>query len=124
MIRVRAEGDFSRFNNLAQRVLKGFNASKLDKYGKMGVEALRSATPKKSTETANAWSYKVECTKTRFSISFFNSNIQNGYSVAIMLEYGHATKNGGWVEGEPYIQEALEPVLQEMRNEVFGRRTK
>jgi len=124
MIKVRAEGNFKRLNNIAQRALQIFNASKLDEYGRKGVEALRSATPKKSTETANAWSYKVERSKTRFSISFFNSNIQNGYSVAIMLEYGHATKNGGWVEGEPYIQDALDPILKEMQDNVLGRRSK
>lgn len=121
MVKMQVKGDFKNFNNFAQRTLQLFSMSKLDEYGKKGVAALSSATPKKSTETANAWSYKIDRSRTGFSISFFNSNIQNGYHVAILLEYGHATKNGGWVEGEPYIQEALQPILDEMKNATTGR---
>ncbi len=98
---------FDNSKNLSRRLRTAF-----DRYGAEGVEALRSATPKDSSATADGWSYTIE----DWGIGFNNSNIQNGYSVAILIQYGHATKNGGYVQGIDYINPALGPIFDKIAN--------
>lgn len=97
----------------------------LDKYGELGVEALRKSTPKDTGETSDAWYYKIENTAGKVSLTFHNSNIQNGAPIAILLQYGHGTRNGGWVEGYDYINPALRPIFDKLAEaaweEVKGR---
>ena len=93
--------------------------SDLDKYGQEGVAALASATPVDSGETANSWYYKIERTKGSVKIVFCNSNIQNGVPIAIILQYGHGTRNGGWVEGRDYINPAIQPIFDKITNEMW-----
>lgn len=96
----------------------------MDKYGKAGVEALSSSTPHDTGNTAGLWNYKIENRKGSAKISFYNSNIQNGCPIAIILQYGHGTRNGGWVEGRDYINPAIRPIFDAIVNDVWREVTK
>ena len=119
MISFRQKGDFSEITRYLQKVKCGIDPKILDKYGKEGVAALASATPIDSGETANSWDYKIENTNESLSISFYNSNIQNGVPIAIILQYGHATGTGGWVQGRDYINPAIQPIFDKIANEAW-----
>lgn len=119
MISFRQKGDFSEITRYLQKVKRGIDPKILDKYGKEGVAALASATPIDSGETANSWDYKIENTNESLSISFYNSNIQNGVPIAIILQYGHATGTGGWVRGRDYINPAIQPIFDKIANEAW-----
>lgn len=121
MITIRQEGDFSKLTNFFERCKGWINLSNLDKYGRQGVEALASATPKDSGATATSWSYEIVRRGTKSaSIIFHNSNLTpHGTPVAILIQYGHATRNGSWVEGIDYINPALRPVFENMANEIW-----
>lgn len=114
MIKVKTKGNFSKtFSYLKKK--EHINLIKiLNVYGKKGVEALSSATPKKTGLTANSWRYEIEQKKGVATISFHNSNIQNGVPIALVLEYGHATNNGGWVQGYNYINPSIQPIFDEL----------
>lgn len=115
MITVHHKGDFRNLTRFLERAKEVVHLGMLDKYGKRGVEALAEATPKDTGLTASSWSYKIENKPGHSaSISFYNSNIQNGVPIAIVLQYGHATKNGGWVEGRDYINPAIRPIFDEI----------
>ena len=111
MISFRHKGDFSKTNRYLERVLNAIHLGLLDKYGREGVAALSSATPVDTGITANSWYYKIENRKGSATISFHNSNIQNGVPIAVILQYGHGTRNGGWVQGRDYINPAIQPIF-------------
>ena len=90
----------------------------------MGVEALSSATPIESGLTASSWYYKIENKDGKASINFYNSNIQNGVPIAIILQYGHGTGTGGWVEGKDYINPAIQPIFDKIVNDAWKEVTK
>ena len=105
-----AEQFFDNSKNLSRRLRTAF-----ERYGAQGVEALRAATPKDSGLTANSWSYTIE----NWGIGFNNSNIQNGYSVALLIQYGHGTKSGVYIEGIDYINPALRPIFDAIAQECW-----
>ena len=111
MISFRQKGDFSKLTSYLERVKEIANRGILDKYGREGVAALSSATPVDSSLTANSWYYKIENKRGSATITFYNSNIQNGVPIAIILQYGHGTRNGGWIEGRDYINPAIQPIF-------------
>jgi hypothetical protein len=117
-IKFKGDLDFTRTRMFLEKLKGLVHSSFFDKYGKIGVEALAAGTPKKNTTTANAWYYKVTMKGNRACINFYNSNIQNGVCVAILLEYGHGTRNGGWVEGRKYIEPSIQPVFDQMLQEI------
>ena len=119
MITFKQHGDFRNLTNFLERAKEPFHLSILDAYGKEGVAALASATPIDSGNTANSWYYKIERDKSSVSITFYNSNIQNGVPIAIILQYGHGTNHGGWVEGRDYINPAIQPVFDKIANEAW-----
>ena len=124
MISFRQKGDFSKLTKYLERVKEGFNVGILDKYGQAGVRALASATPVDTGLTANSWYYKIEKSKGSVSISFHNSNIQNGAPIAVILQYGHGTKNGGWVQGRDYINPAIRPIFDAIVEDAWKEVTK
>ena len=124
MITFRQKGDFSKALSFMEKAKGLVNLSILDKYGREGVAALASATPFDSGETASSWYYKVERRRGSASIVFYNSNIQNGVPIAIILQYGHGTRNGGWVEGRDYINPAIQPIFDKIVNELWREVTK
>lgn len=91
----------------------------LNKYGKRGVEALASATPKDTGKTAVSWSYEITHDRNGSTISFLSSNIQNGVPIAVILQYGHGTRNGGYVQGRNYIDPAIQPIFDDIVNEAW-----
>ena len=105
-----AERFFDNSKDLSRRLRTAF-----ERYGAQGVEALQSATPKDSGLTAGSWSYTIE----DWGIGFSNSNIQEGYSVALLIQYGHATKGGGYVEGIDFINPALRPIFDQIAEECW-----
>ena len=119
MISFRQKGDFSKLTRYLERVKGVFNVSLLDKYGREGVQALASATPVDSGLTASSWSYEVTNTNGTAKITFNNSNIQNGVPIAIILQYGHATGNGGWVQGRDYINPVIRPLFDKIANDAW-----
>ncbi len=124
MIRYRQKGSFKNLTMFLERAQKTFDAGILDKYGQQGVAALSSATPIDSGKTANSWGYVIEQKKGSVTITFTNKNIQNGVPIAIILQYGHGTSNGGWVEGRDYINPALRPIFDKLVEEAWREITK
>lgn len=119
MISFRQKGDFSKLTGFLERAKESINLGNLNRYGQEGVNALSAATPVDTGLTASSWSYKIVNTKDSVRISFHNSNIQNGVPIAIILQYGHATRNGGWVEGIDYINHAIQPVFERITKDAW-----
>ena len=124
MISFSHKGDFSKTTWFLEKAKNVGRIGCLDKYGKAGVSALSSATPVETGKTAGSWSYGVEYKKGSATITFYNSNIQNGVPIAIILQYGHGTRNGGWVEGRDYINPAIQPIFDQIANEAWREVTK
>ena len=119
MIRFWHRGDFSKTNKYLRDVKEAARVKILEKYGERGVSALSSATPVDTGLAATSWYYKVSRDDTGSRIEFFNSDIENGFPVAIMLQYGHGTGTGGWVEGRDYINPAIQPIFDELAEEAW-----
>ena len=124
MITFRQKGDFSKLTRFLEMAKEVVRVGDLDKYGREGVAALASATPVDTGLTANSWRYEIEQKKGSISISFHNTNIQNGVPIAVILQYGHATRNGGWVQGRDYINPAIQPIFDKIANEAWREVTK
>lgn len=124
MITFRHKGDFSRTTRFMERVKEAVRLGDLDKFGREGVAALASATPVDSGLTASSWNYEIEHRKDFSRITFNNTNIQNGVPIAIILQYGHGTRNGGWVQGRDYINPAIQPVFDKIANQAWKEVTK
>ena len=124
MITFRQRGDFSKLTNFLERAKEAVHLGNLDKYGQEGVAALASATPVDTGQTANSWHYKIEQKNGSVSIGFYNTNIQNGVPIAIILQYGHATRNGGWVQGRDYINPAIQPIFDKIADTAWRELTK
>lgn len=119
MITINHYGDFKKLTNFLEKMKRMFDVSMLDKYGREGVAALSAATPVDSGKTASSWTYEIKDIKDGVALTFNNTNIQNGVSIAIILQYGHGTRNGGWVEGRDYINPAIQPVFDKLANEAW-----
>ena len=124
MITFRHKGDFSKATRYFERVKQAARLGILDKYGREGVAALASATPTDTGLTARSWYYEIETAKGSTKISFLNSNIQNGVPIAIILQYGHGTGTGGWVQGRDYINPAIQPIFDRIVAEAWREVTK
>lgn len=125
MIRVKQKGDFGNTTRYLQRVKKSAKVLDLAKFGVEGVNALKAATPVDTGLTANSWYYKIEeDTKGIYKISFCNSNINKGVNIAIILQYGHGTRNGGWIEGRDYINPAIQPIFDKIVDSAWKEVTK
>lgn len=124
MISFRQKGDFSKLTRFLERAKDAVHIGDLDKFGREGVAALASATPIDSGQTANSWYYEIENKNGSASITFNNSNIQNGVPIAIILQYGHGTRNGGWVQGRDYINPAIQPIFDKIANDAWKEVTK
>lgn len=124
MISFQQKGNFSKLTRYLERAKETIRLGVLDKYGRKGVAALASATPLDSGETSSSWYYEIVNKNGSATITFCNSNIQNGVPIAIILQYGHATRNGGWVEGRDYINPAIQPIFDEIVESAWKEVTK
>lgn len=124
MITFRQKGDFSKLTRYLERVKEAVKLGDLDRYGREGVAALVSATPVESGKTANSWYYEIENNGKAAKISFKNSNINKGVPIAIILQYGHGTGTGGWVQGRDYINPAIQPIFDKIAEQAWKEVTK
>jgi len=124
MIKFRHKGDFSKLTRYFEKLRNAMKLGILDKYGREGVAALASATPVDSGETANSWYYEIEHKAGSAAIVFKNSHINQGVPIAIILQYGHGTGTGGWVQGRDYINPAIQPIFDKIANELWREVTK
>jgi hypothetical protein len=102
-----------------ERLGEAIHLGYLDKYGREGVDALASATPVDSGKTANSWYYEITNRGSSASIAFFNSNVNKGVPIAIILQFGHGTGTGGWVQGRDYINPAIQPIFDRIAEEAW-----
>ena len=119
MITFRHRGSLSKTTRFLERAKHAVRLSDLDRFGREGVAALASATPVESGVTANSWYYEISYTSSGAKISFLNSHVNQGVSIAIILQYGHGTGTGGWVEGRDYINPAIQPVFDRLADEAW-----
>lgn len=124
MISFRQKGNFSKLTRFLEKTKEAVHLGELDKYGQEGVAALASATPVDTGLTANSWYYEIKNENGSASITFYNSNIQNGVPIAIILQYGHGTRNGGWVQGRDYINPAIQPIFDKIAESAWQEVTK
>ena len=118
MITCKVKGDFKKTKQLIKKIKDADYGSKLDYYGQKGVEALYEATPKRTGRTAASWEYEIVKERNKLSIYWKNTNIVNGVPIAVVLEYGHGTGWGGYVQGRHYISPAIQPIFDEIAEEV------
>ncbi len=119
MIDVKVKDEMDKVNEYLKRLSdKRMALSILEKYGQRGVEALRTSTPIDSGETSQSWSYEIVEDANGYVIQFNNSHINKGVNIAVILQYGHGTRNGGYVQGRDYINPALKPVFDDMVSEL------
>lgn len=126
MIKLQVSGSFNNTQSFLQRMQRREQFKGLERYGAMGVAALKAATPKESAETANSWSYEVVNRPGYFAIHWLNSHLDDSGQapVAILLQYGHGTRNGGYVEGRDYINPALRPIFDQIAADMWKEVTK
>lgn len=124
MLTLKQKGDYSKLTKYLMNAKTAVRKCDLDTYGKQGVAALESATPVDTGLTAGSWYYEIERGATKTAITFYNSNVQNGIPIAIILQYGHATRNGGWVQGRDYINPALQPIFDNIAEKAWREVTK
>lgn len=113
-ISMRTTMDWNRTNEYLSKLSGLSYEAILQKYGQLGVEMLAEATPKRTGLTAASWSYRIESTGSGYSIVFTNSNENKGVSIALILELGHGTRNGGYVRGRKYISPAIAKAFDQM----------
>lgn len=118
-ISFRQKGDFSKLGKYLNKVKDVSKFEALEKYGQQGVAALKSATPVDSGITASSWDYEIIKQRGSVTIRFLNSNINKGVPIAIILQYGHGTGTGGWVQGRDYINPAMRPVFDKIAEEAW-----
>ena len=123
-ISFKVTGDYLKTKRFLENAKEVFGKGDFNRYGLLGVDALSKATPKDSGKTSESWYYKIDHTKTGISISWHNSNVNNGVNVAIILQYGHATRNGYFVEGIDYINPALQPIFDKIAEDAWGEVTR
>lgn len=119
MIVIKQSGSFKNTERFLTRASRIRVRDILEKYGREGVAALSMATPVDSGLTASSWDYEVRITKSTYTLTWTNSNVVNGVPIAIVLQYGHATKNGGFVQGRDYINPAIRPIFDKISNELW-----
>lgn len=119
MLTFTHRGNFNKLERFLNRVSRNEHLNALAAYGQMGVDALSRATPKDSGETASSWTYEIERNGETTTLSWLNTNRNDGVNIAIILQYGHGTGTGGYVRGQDYINPAIKPVFDKIADEVW-----
>lgn len=123
-IKFNHTGNFSKTLQFLNIITKRDYLNKLNRYGLEGVQALASATPKRTGLTAASWTYKITDQDGKITMSWFNTNVKNGVQIAVILDYGHGTGRGTYVQGRHYISPAVQPVFDRIANDVWKEVTK
>lgn len=123
MIFFKNRGSFANTQAFLKRASKDSLFSNLDAYGQRGVDALASGTPRKTGLTAASWKYRITQSKGYIHIEWYNTNQREGEEIAILIQYGHGTGTGGYIQGVDYINPAIKPIFEEISNEIWGRLT-
>ena len=111
VINTTTSGDFNKTERFLKKMRAGDHLKQLDSLGRQGVAALSTATPMRSGKTASSWNFEVHQSKGRYEIDWTNSNVNDGVNIAVIIQYGHGTRNGGYVQGRDYINPAMRPVF-------------
>lgn len=120
IVSFRHKGNFSKARNYFEKLIEASRLKAMDKYGAQGVAALSAVTPVDTGKTADSWYYETSVSNGVYTITFCNSNMsKDWFPVAIMLDVGHGTGTGGWVEGRHYIDPAIRPVFDKIANEAW-----
>lgn len=120
MITISNKGNFEKTTAFLNKMKKRDVINILNKYGELGVELLSEATPIDTGKTADSWNYDVVVERDRYEIQWSNSNVNDGVNIAMILQYGHGTRQGGYVQGIDYINPATQQVFDEMADELWG----
>lgn len=121
MLKVTIKGKYKESSDFLKKIQKNDYKDKLNYYGQLGVDALKKYTPKNTGLTASSWDYEIQRSKNSATIIWKNSNIQGGYAnIAILLQYGHATRNHGFVKGYDYINPAMKPVFKKIEEDAWN----
>lgn len=119
-IKVRHRGNFNKTTRFLMSMKEKKFLKNLEKYGRQGVDALSAATPVDTGKTADSWDYEIHWSKNTFTISWTNSNMaEAGMPIAILIQYGHGTKNGGFVQGRDFINPAIAPIFDKIANDAW-----
>ena len=113
------KGDFKKTFKFLFKLRNREFLQKIDQYGQMGVEALANATPKRSGKTAESWTYEIHYTGSSVEIVWINTNENKGRNIAVLIQYGHGTRNGGYVQGIDFINPAMAPIFEEIADGVW-----
>lgn len=124
MITFTTSGNFNKTDNFLKRMSKSDQMSLLKRFGQAGVDALSINTPVDTGETAQSWSYTITRTAESYRIDWVNLNVQNGIPIAILIQYGHGTRTGGYVQAIDYINPAIRPIFESLADEIWGEVTK
>lgn len=119
MITFTQRGSFKNTERYLARLKTAQLYAVLNKYGSLGVAALSNATPTDTRETAESWTYTIEQRPGYYSIHWRNTHVHNGRPIAILLQYGHGTGTGGYVQGRDYVNPAIRPIFDQMANEAW-----
>lgn len=119
IISYRTRGDLSKTDTFLKRLMKQDLRSILNKYGQLGVDALSKATPVDTGKTAASWDYEVTIAPGSATLTWTNSNTNQGVPIALLIQYGHGTPTGGYVPGQDYIKPAIRPIMDELTNELW-----
>lgn len=117
MIQFKQKGNFNNLDNFFRKAMNVINMKTIKNYCDDGIKALEKATPKDTGLTSKSWSYEITRNNDLITISFLNSNINKGVPIAIILQFGHGTRNGGWVEGIDYINPAIKPIFEKIADD-------
>lgn len=119
MVSFKHRGNFNKMEKFLNKMARRDYLNILDKYGQMGVEALAAGTPVDTGKTAQSWTYEIERTADRTTIAWLNTNVNNGVNIAVILQYGHGTGTGGYVQGRDYINPAMRPVFDQIAEQAW-----
>ena len=123
-ITFKHKGNFEKTTKFLQRAKKREFYKNLEQYGERGVEALRTATPIDTGETSRSWHYRIENTRDSVAIVWYNTNVNQGVNIALMIQYGHGTPFGKYIRGKNYIKPAIRPIFQDIEDGVWKEVTK
>lgn len=119
MLRITSRGNFSKTKDHFQKLLRHDQYSELDRFGRLGVEALSRATPIDTGETKESWGYRIFKDRRSITIEWYNTNSANGTPIAILVQYGHGTGTGGYVQGRDFINPAIQPIFDQIADDVW-----